>query len=525
MPAGAAAAGLADPGPVETRAIDTSPGVQTDPHIDGDLVSYANEDPSTEIREFDLATGANTALAQAPGDFDFLSDTNAGRTTWTRVNPNRSAIMLNRPGGAVEVDPQTGSRRRGSALGGETVAWQDFGFGTPAGSSEVAAHDLASGTVTRLTDDALLDKNVAVSPDGKTLTWIKCQVTATDCDVWAARRSASGWSASRLTGAEGEEAFPDTDGTSVVYQSTRGGESDVYAQPVAGGAERRLDLPGTQGNANISRGVVSLETFEEAAATPNWDLVAWDLASDKAYRLTDTASGDDTLNDISVDADGLVRVPYSVNDNIELVSFTLPNTRDTRAPAISLTTPAEGATFTLGQSVAADYRCDDGEDGSGISSCTGDVPSGRPIDTSSVGPKSFTVTTEDNAGNRDSVTHGYSVEYAFGGFKSPLNAPPVVNLAKAGSAVPVKFSLAGDQGLGVLADGYPRSQQVPCDSSAPVDGIEETQTTGQTGLTYSADADQYSYIWKTARDWGGTCRQLALKLDDGTVHRASFRFR
>jgi hypothetical protein len=36
--------------------------------------------------------------------------------------------------------------------------------------------------------------------------------------------------------------------------------------------------------------------------------------------------------------------------------------------------------------------------------------------------------------------------------------------------IPIRFSLGGDQGLGVIAAGYPRSEQIPCDSAAPVEG-------------------------------------------------------
>ena len=50
--------------------------------------------------------------------------------------------------------------------------------------------------------------------------------------------------------------------------------------------------------------------------------------------------------------------------------------------------------------------------------------------------------------------------FPFQGFFRPL-APdtgdvPVLNVVKAGSSVPLKFSLGGDQGLNVSAPGYPR---------------------------------------------------------------------
>lgn len=115
-------------------------------------------------------------------------------------------------------------------------------------------------------------------------------------------------------------------------------------------------------------------------------------------------------------------------------------------------------------------------------------------------------------------------KFAYSGFFSPVNNGSVLNLAQAGSTVPVKFSLTGDQGLGVVAGGYPRSQAIACDSTAPVDGVDATASPGSSVLSYDAVLDRYQYNWKTAGTWTG-CRQFVLRLSDGTVHRANFRFR
>jgi hypothetical protein len=118
-----------------------------------------------------------------------------------------------------------------------------------------------------------------------------------------------------------------------------------------------------------------------------------------------------------------------------------------------------------------------------------------------------------------------STAFNFTGFFSPVDNPPVLNSAKAGSAIPVKFSLGGNQGLNIFAQDYPRSTQIPCDSTAPIDGVEQTVTAGSSSLTYDATADQYTYVWKTDKAWTKTCRQLAIQLTDGSVHRANFSFK
>lgn len=116
-------------------------------------------------------------------------------------------------------------------------------------------------------------------------------------------------------------------------------------------------------------------------------------------------------------------------------------------------------------------------------------------------------------------------QYAFTGFFQPVDNLPTFNSVNAGKAIPVKFSLGGDQGLNIFDPDYPKSQQIACDSTATVDGIEQTVTAGSSSLSYDASTDTYTYVWKTERGWAGTCRQLVLKLNDGTFHRANFKFK
>ena len=101
---------------------------------------------------------------------------------------------------------------------------------------------------------------------------------------------------------------------------------------------------------------------------------------------------------------------------------------------------------------------------------------------------------------------------------------PTLNVVKAGSAVPVKFSLAGYQGLAIMMAGYPVSTVTLCGNTA-TDTIEETVTAGPSSLSYDATTDRYNYVWKTDKLWAGTCRTLTVKLSDGTTHTANFKFK
>ena len=84
---------------------------------------------------------------------------------------------------------------------------------------------------------------------------------------------------------------------------------------------------------------------------------------------------------------------------------------DASAPTISVTTPAEGATYSKGQVVNAAYSCSDSDGAGDLASCGGPVASGAAIDTSTGGTHTFTVTATDVAGNAttNAVTYTVSV--------------------------------------------------------------------------------------------------------------------
>jgi uncharacterized repeat protein (TIGR01451 family) len=158
--------------------------------------------------------------------------------------------------------------------------------------------------------------------------------------------------------------------------------------------------------------------------------------------------------------------------------------------------------------------------------CAGPISIGYSAASGSVfqvGTTSVTATATDAHSNSASCTFTVTVLYDFTGFFSPVGNLPTLNQVNAGRAIPVKFSLSGNKGLSILLAGYPLSQQIACDSGAPVSDVVETVTAGNSSLGYSPD--QYSYIWKTESSWAGTCRQLVIKLNDGTTHSANFKFK
>jgi endonuclease G len=83
------------------------------------------------------------------------------------------------------------------------------------------------------------------------------------------------------------------------------------------------------------------------------------------------------------------------------------NMIDRKGPAITLTTPANGAVYQLNQVVNAAYGCTDG--GSGLFACAGTVANLSSIDTSTLGMKTFVVNSTDAIGNMSSTTVNYEV--------------------------------------------------------------------------------------------------------------------
>lgn len=79
------------------------------------------------------------------------------------------------------------------------------------------------------------------------------------------------------------------------------------------------------------------------------------------------------------------------------------------APSVLLTSPASGAHLVFDQRVPVGYSCQDGVSGPGIRSCSGPVPSGGDLDTSTPGQHTFTVTATSLDGQQTSKTVTYTV--------------------------------------------------------------------------------------------------------------------
>lgn len=124
-----------------------------------------------------------------------------------------------------------------------------------------------------------------------------------------------------------------------------------------------------------------------------------------------------------------------------------------------------------------------------------------------------------------SATATLNVIYNFDGFLPPVADLPATNQATGGSAIPIKFTLGGAEGLEIFVAGYPASQLVDCSTGLSLGPAEEIENPGSTLLSYDVNTGRYTFIWKTDKAWRGTCRMLILKFDDGTEYKTLFKFK
>jgi uncharacterized repeat protein (TIGR01451 family) len=197
---------------------------------------------------------------------------------------------------------------------------------------------------------------------------------------------------------------------------------------------------------------------------------------------------------------------------------------DTTPPVI--TCPANQEFYlplnTTGISMNVDYT-----DATAADNCSTALVVSTPAPNSVFGVGTTTVnsTATDAAGNSSSCSFTVTVRYNFTGFFSPVNNLPVMNVVNAGKGIPVKFSLSGNKGLSIFETGYPASGVIACNTTDPAVDLDATVTAGSSSLSYDAASDQYSYVWKTESSWAGSCRQLVIKLKDGKMYRANFKFK
>jgi hypothetical protein len=147
---------------------------------------------------------------------------------------------------------------------------------------------------------------------------------------------------------------------------------------------------------------------------------------------------------------------------------------------VTLTTPPNGAVYSYGQVVDAEYSCTPAAAAT-LKSCTGTVGNGVPINTTGATSNTFSVTAEDTDGQKETVTHTYTVAAAAP--KATISAPASGGIYTVGEVVSTKFSCA-EGGLGSGLESCDDSNGTNTVSGGS--GTLETSTLGPHTYTVSA---------------------------------------
>ncbi len=318
-------------------------------------------------------------------------------------------------------------RRLSASLGALVMTLAALGIGTATGAAAQATSWAAAG-----------DFSAASNPNG----------------AWS-----YGWSASRGSAFNLDTVATTVSGVNVWNYSATQVEPDVFFN----GTSNTINPSGTN---PIPAGTLA---FHPGPIGQN-AIVRWTAPSTGAYAIGATFTGRDfvgpTTTDVAVLSNGGLlwsgevtgylamqsyaasRLDLIAGDTLDFtVGFGTDGTYsydstglsadisqfDTTPPVVSITTPADGATYTLNQSVMAAYACNDVD--STAVTCVGTAPSGSPIDTTSIGSKTFTVVGTDQANNQASASVPYSVGYGICWLYDQTKA------VHSGAVVPIKLAL------------------------------------------------------------------------------------
>ncbi|MEN8261931.1 MAG: PxKF domain-containing protein [Nitrospirota bacterium] len=247
----------------------------------------------------------------------------------------------------------------------------------------------------------------------------------------------------------------------------------------------------------------------------------------KTEYSVDNAVWNDYTVPFMISDEGSTVVYYRSTDNegnIETVKSEAVKI-DKTMPQISITSPADGASYLLHQSVIVEWSVTD--ELSGIASSSGTTANGSALDTSVVGSHDFTVSAADNAGNSDSLSVEYSVVYASPNpdfFLPPVRSDRVFKL---GSTVPVKFQLTDANGAYISTAAATIALQKYSGEEPFGEPLDAASTSGaDTGslFRYDSIASQYIYNLSTEALSRGIW-QIRVTLDDGSIKTVMVGFK
>jgi alpha-tubulin suppressor-like RCC1 family protein len=286
--------------------------------------------------------------------------------------------------------------------------------------------------------------------------------------------SAGGYDTCALTSGGAVECWGDNTYGELGDGTTTDSDTPVSVLAVAAPPTASVTAPASGGTYAVGQVVATTFACSEGAGG-----IGLSSCDDSAG--TDTTSGGSGHLDTSTPGPHTYTVTATSSDEqtgSDSITYTVA-----AAPSASITAPASGGTYAVGQVVATSFACSEGADGTGLSSCDDSAGaetirggSGH-LDTSTPGPHTYTVT----ATSSDEQTGGDSITYTVAAAPSAsITAPASGRTYAVGQVVQTTFGcLEGAAGPGIAS----------CKDSGGTTsphGTLNTQTTGSQTYTVTA---------------------------------------
>jgi beta propeller repeat protein len=403
------------------------------------------------------------------------------------------------------------------SISGNTVVYASF----DTLDSDVWATDLS-----RLGNSDGWEFPIVVAPDDQELARVSGDVVVYNdlhrADVIVYSLS-TGETANLTAAARSVSLKPAVDGDLVAWEDRRDGNLEIYALDLSTGEERRVtDAPAVDTRPAISDGQIVWER-----CSVRCDVYLYDWTTEVTTQITTTAG---MWNARRPDIDGhtIVYEAYEDTRERDIVAYDIPTEATTRLqlPSTQANPRVSGDVVSFESLQTGAYRIGLWVLSTGATISLTASYAGQQFLADIDGNR--VVYTDNRDGNLNVYMTTFSIagegDYEFTGFHAPISSDPaVVNTAKAGSAVPLVFGLRPGLGLDVLASP-PAITSFACDPTDTAAPVEATAAS-RSGLTYDADTDQYTYVWKTDKSLAETCQLLTLTFKDGTSGTAQFKLR
>jgi hypothetical protein len=433
-------------------------------------------------------TGAKSLTATYAGDSNFNGSTSAAESHQVNQAATTTAITADTPDPSVVGQPVTISY---------TVAVDAPGAGTPGGNVTVSdGTQSCTGTVAAGSCTIAFSSAAAKS------------LTAT----YAGNANFSG-----STSAAAAHQVNKASTTTTVLSDTP--DPSVVGQLVTVSYGVAVNSPGSgtlTGNVTVSDGTTSCTgTVAAGSCTLSFPTAG-------SHPLTATYAGDSNFN-----GSGSAAAPHTVNkaDTTTTIVSDTPDPSLVNAPYTvtwSTVVSAPGSGSPTGTVTVSD----------GTSSCSASVSTGScSLASTTAGTKTLVATYAGDVNFKTSASTpgtSHNVAYTFAGFFSPVDNLPVINSAKAGSAIPTKWRLTDAAGNGISdAASFTSftSYTVACGawSTAITDPVPEDYS-GNSGLQYLGNGN-WQWNWKTPKDYVNQCRVARVTLNDGSIHEYYVKFK